>query len=139
MGIDYDNGAMVWMTTVIFTRWFQRFDTQIAQKPGQRVLLFIDGGSSYGTEVKLPILPHVRVEFLPKNTTTLVQTMNLGVIASIKKQYKQKVVEHASDLIERGKTDNIYNMYMRHWQCGFTRSGIVSKMTLSETVRGSLS
>ena len=35
--------------------------------------------------------------------------MNLSIIASVKRRYKQKVVEHAVDLIGNGQSANLYN------------------------------
>ena len=113
LGIDYDNGTKAWMTTAIFTRWLLRLDARIGETPGRRILLFIDNASSHGKEITLPRLPHVEVKFLPKNTTPILQPMDLGVIAAIKRRYKQKVVEHAVDLIDSGHCEGIYDVDMR--------------------------
>ena len=60
----------------------------------------------------MPVLPHVRVEYLPKNIRPTLQPMKHGVIACIGKCYKQKLKEHAVDLIDSSHSDSIPNVDM---------------------------
>lgn len=113
LGFDYDNGGKAWMTIAIFHRWFQRFDSYIARTPGREVILFIDNASSRGNSDNRPQLRHVRIVFLPKNTTSILQPMDQGVIASMKVPYKKKVVKRAVDLTESGVTENLYRIDLR--------------------------
>ena len=58
------------------------------------------------------------VESLPKNTTPILQPLNLGIIASIKKRYKHLIAQRAVDLVDSGHYDSIYKVDIRlagHW------------------------
>ena len=92
LGLDYENGAKAWMTTPIFVRWLHRFDAMISQTRGRKALLFIDNCSAHGTAITLPLLQNTCVEFLPKNTTSILQPLDLGVIRSLKARYKALMI-----------------------------------------------
>jgi DDE superfamily endonuclease len=48
-------------------------------------------------------LTHVKVAFLPPNTTSHLQPLDAGIIASFKNYYKRKYVRHVLELFEEGK------------------------------------
>lgn len=51
-------------------------------------------------------LTHVKVVFLPPNTTSHLQPLDAGVIASFKNHFKKKYCRHMLDLFEDGKDIN---------------------------------
>ena len=51
-------------------------------------------------------LTHVKVVFLPPNTTSHLQPLDAGVIASFKNHFKRKYCRHMLDLFEDGKDIN---------------------------------
>ena len=61
----------------------------------------------------LPILLHVQVLFLPKNTTIRLQPLDAGVIAVSKRGCRKMQVHRAVDLIESGKYDSIHDLNIR--------------------------
>ena len=85
----------------------------IGQTPGRRALLFVDNASPHRTPKNLPPLLHTHPEFLPKNTTPLLQPLDLGVIACVKNQYKSMVTKRAVNLLDAGYIDNPYKIDMR--------------------------
>ena len=53
---------------------------------------------------------NTRVKFLPKNTTALLQPLDLDKIATIKKRYKTMIAEGAADLIDARYIDTLYKI-----------------------------
>lgn len=112
-GLDYDFREKAWMNTPIFFRWLELFNASMARKPGRRVLLFVDNASVHGKKNSLPRFEHVRVVFLPKNTTSILQPLDLGVIACVKMRYKNRILNRAVDLIEGGYDGDPYRIDLR--------------------------
>ena len=93
--------------------WLRRFDERVGCIPGWKVLLFIDNASVHGSATNLPQLHNVSVEFLPPNTTPILQPMDLGVIAAAKKRYKRRVTQRAVDLMDNNYQGNPYKIDLR--------------------------
>ena len=72
-----------------------------------------DNCSAYGQVYILPELLNVYVLFLPKNTTARLQPMDAGILVGVKCRYRQFQVRRALNLIERGITNNIYDLDVR--------------------------
>ncbi|GFV63522.1 tigger transposable element-derived protein 1 [Trichonephila clavipes] len=78
-----------WMTTAIFTEWFNNcfvpeVEAYMKEKSLDfKVLLIVDNVASH------PQLehPNVQLVFLPPNTTSLIQPLDQGIIATFKKYY----------------------------------------------------
>ncbi|GES96226.1 tigger transposable element-derived protein 6-like [Rhizophagus clarus] len=51
-------------------------------------------------------LTHVEVAFLPPNTTSHLQPLDVGIIASFKNYYKRNYCHHVLELFEDGKDIN---------------------------------
>ena len=113
LGLDYESGAKAWMISAIFFVWLQRFDVVIGQAPGRRDILFVDDASSHGTPTNLPELQHTKLEFIPYNTTPLLQRLDLGMVACIKKSYKSIIANKAVNLVDSGYLDSPYKIDIR--------------------------
>ena len=110
LGLEYDYAGKAWINTTIFFRLLKRFDSNITHTPNRKVSLFIDNCTARGSTTNLPELPHVRVELLPKNTTSILQPLDQRVIACVKQRYKQLTVQRAVDMIDAGHTENLYKI-----------------------------
>ena len=55
----------------------------------------------------------MRAVFLPKRTTSVLQILDLGVIASLKKRYQQKLSQRAVELIENNHFSSIYRVDLK--------------------------
>ena len=75
--------------------------------------LFIDNASCHGTVETISILHNVRVVFLPKRTISVLQPLDLGVIACFKKHYQQKRSQRAVDLIGNNYFISIYRVDLK--------------------------
>lgn len=91
-----------WMTGKIWIEYLTWFAKEIRARHTREVLLFVDSFSSHcsglsqllSADNELPendrALRQVRVEFLPKNATSLYQPCDQGIIANLKTLYKKE-------------------------------------------------
>ncbi|GFX75635.1 tigger transposable element-derived protein 1 [Trichonephila clavipes] len=81
--------SKAWMTTAIFTEWFNNcFVPEVVAYMKEKsldfkVLLIVDNAASY------PLLehPNILLVFLPPNTKGLIRPLDQGIIATFKKYY----------------------------------------------------
>jgi hypothetical protein len=87
------------MTITIFRNWLITFDKLIRiSNPKRKVLLILDNAGCHklnGLELK-----NVEILFLPPNTTTKLQPLDAGIIASFKAKYRQKLIRFLLNNIE---------------------------------------
>ena len=76
------------MTTEIFQRCVQRLGLHIGKTYGRKALLFIENAPCHNIEEISASLRKFRVEFLPKNPTSILQPLDLGIIKRTKKELK---------------------------------------------------
>ncbi len=77
-----------WMNTMMFTRWRYRIDTRIG-------------------------INRIHIEFLAKRTTSILQPLDLGIIACLKSTYKRKLASPAVDLIKDGYSKMLYRIDLK--------------------------
>lgn len=91
-----------WMTADLFKKWFHEcFVPEVKKYMEQKglefkVLLLIDNAPSH------PVLdhPNIQVQFLPPNTTSLIQPLDQGIIATFKMYYIKQAFKYILDSIE---------------------------------------
>lgn len=107
LGISYRANQKAWMTSLIFQEWLQNFDRKmrIAER---KVLLLLDNAPSH-VVVNLE-LKNITVQFLPPNTTSVIQPMDAGIIAAMKKRYRQFHINNALLQEAEGKLQDIYKV-----------------------------
>ena len=93
------------MNQVIFFDWLLKFDAYISQTRDRTVLLLVDNASSHGDIRTLPTLQNVRFRYLPPNTTSILQTLDAGLIAALKSEYRKKIVTRSLALVEQNATE----------------------------------
>ena len=95
------------MNTVAFTQFFTEFDEDMNRHyKGQEVLLLLDNAPSHKLQEGL-VLKCTKVLFLPANTTTDLQPMDAGVIATFKKQYKKLSSRAQLQMVIKGERVSI--------------------------------
>lgn len=87
---EYRNQDRAWMTGDLFISWVRSFDKQM-QKNSRMVVLFVDNCPAHPKNI--PGLQNVRVEFLPPNSTSVLQPMDQGVIKVLKQHYRKRLVQ----------------------------------------------
>ncbi|EGZ08704.1 hypothetical protein PHYSODRAFT_318663 [Phytophthora sojae] len=89
-----------WMNTHIFHDWLRELDMCMLLA-GRRILLLVDNVSSH-TRPSIPLF-NVRLEFLPKNTTSVLQPLDQGIITCTKSKFMRIKVEDSVDKCIAGK------------------------------------
>lgn len=84
------------MTSTIFLEWLRIWDREL-QKNSRNILLLIDNCAAHP---KSMVLKNIRVEFLPPNTTSLIQPLDMGIIKNLKCFYRSKLVNHILQEVE---------------------------------------
>lgn len=82
--VRYSSNKNAWMTSVIFEEYLYEWNRKL-QDRGRNVLLFVDNCSAHPTNLQLS---NIKIEFLPPNTTSLMQPMDMGIIKNLKGFYR---------------------------------------------------
>ena len=86
--VTWVSNKKAWMTSVLFTDWITQFNKRMRHQK-RHVLLFLDNAPSHPQGLKLS---NVNVRFLPSNTTSVLQPLDLGIIKTIKSHYRTKLL-----------------------------------------------
>jgi len=81
--VDYRSNKKDWMTSSLFSEWLLNFDRKMKIE-NEKVLLFIDNCTAHNHDIELS---SNKVHFLPPNTTSILQTMDQGVIQNFKMSF----------------------------------------------------
>ena len=84
------------MTTSIFLPWLKDWISEL-QKKGRKILLLIDNATCHPTDTDFG---NITVQFLPANTTSLIQPLDKGIIKNLKVHYRGTLVGYILQLIE---------------------------------------
>ena len=98
--VTYRANSKAWMRSDIFGEWLEYINSGFRAQ-NRKILLLIDNASShfnpdkYNQETSDNLnLSHIKVHFLPPNTTAHLQPMDAGIIKSFKAIYKQHYIRH---------------------------------------------
>ena len=87
--VTYRNNTKSWMTGMLFTEWVHNLDDMM-QHQDRKILLVIDNCPAHPD---ISDLKNVTLEFLPPNTTSMTQPMDMGVIKSLKHHYRKALAK----------------------------------------------
>ena len=87
--ITYCSNQNAWMTRIIFQEWVSKWDS-VLRENCRKILLLLDNCPAHP---RISTLTNIRLEFLPANTTSLIQPLDQGVIKNLKCFYRQEVVQ----------------------------------------------
>ena len=96
--VTYRWNTKAWMTGVIFMEWISEWDREL-REAGCRILLLVDNCSAHPA---LDTLTNIHLEFLPLNTTSMIQPMDQGVIRNLKVNYRKQLISLTLSPIEEG-------------------------------------
>ncbi|GES82215.1 tigger transposable element-derived protein 6-like [Rhizophagus clarus] len=123
----YYANSKAWMRSDIFGEWLEYINNKFRTQ-NRKILLLIDNASSHfnpddhnnrvteHTNDNLN-LSHVRVHFLPPNTTAHLQPMDAGIIKSFKAIYKQHYIRHIIHQFEANVNLKRYSNYCNFQFC----------------------
>ncbi|XP_060872747.1 tigger transposable element-derived protein 6-like [Metopolophium dirhodum] len=93
--VEYHANKNAWMTSAIFTDWLQRWDSEL-NKTKKAICLVLDNCTAHPNIS----LKNIKLEFLPPNTTSLIQPLDMGVIQNLKVKYRATLVNYILEKIE---------------------------------------
>jgi hypothetical protein len=107
--VQYRWNKSKWMTGLVMEEYLRWLDNKMRAQ-GRKILLLLDNFSGHELGVQLvgglQGLSHVRIEWLPPNTTSHWQPLDQGIIASFKLQYRRQWVSYMLRQYEAGKNPN---------------------------------
>lgn len=89
--VKYDANANAWMTSSIFCDWLNAFDDDM-KRQCRKVIVVVDNCSAHPNDADKN-LQHVKLVFLPPNTTSCIQPCDMGIIRNLKAYYRRRVLE----------------------------------------------
>lgn len=108
--IDYYNQSNAWMNSKIFAEIVKKFNEEMKKK-NKNVILFMDSVRSHVQEWDLS---NVKVKYFPKNTTSVSQPLDQGIIRSFKANYRKSIIcrlinDYEDDLEVTGRNINLFD------------------------------
>ncbi|KAI6658851.1 Tigger transposable element-derived protein 4-like isoform X4 [Oopsacas minuta] len=85
--IRYEATKNAWMTGFIFEKWIRRWDSSLRMNK-RNICLLVDNCSAHPKSVSLT---DICLKFLPANTASIMQPMDMGVIKNWKAHYKSRL------------------------------------------------
>lgn len=107
-----------WVTSTLFEDWFYNCFVVEVRKYLERknvafkVLLLVDNAP--GHPQTLAKEPNVEVMFLPPNTTSLLQPMDQGIIATFKSYYTRRSFSHILQALEKDPALSVKDCWSRY-------------------------
>ena len=99
-GVHYFANVKAWMTTEIMQEVLRILDKKMIAK-GRKVLLFLDIAPSH-SDIFQEGLKNIKLEFLPKNTTSRLQPYDAGIIKNFKHKYRKLLICYILTHIDTG-------------------------------------
>jgi len=87
--LDYYANKKSWMTSAIFNLWLMKLDKKMDSKK-RKILLFIDNCTAHNLTSTFNA---IKVQFLPPNTTSVLQPLDQGIINNFKIFYRKEMVK----------------------------------------------
>lgn len=94
--LEYHANKNAWMTSEIFRKWLTSWDAEL-QVQQRKIMLLVDNCAAHP---HLDNLQNIKLEFLPSNTTSLVQPLDMGIIKNLKTLYRGKLVNYIVESID---------------------------------------
>ncbi|XP_065282735.2 tigger transposable element-derived protein 4-like [Dermacentor albipictus] len=99
----YEANKKAWVTQQLFESYVRRLDRKF-ELQNRRVVLCIDNCAAHG---HIKNLKAVQLEFMPPNTTAVLQPMDQGVIRNLKLLYRSRVLNRMVLCAENAKGYNV--------------------------------
>jgi hypothetical protein len=114
--VYWESSKKAWMTGYVFLQWIKKVN-QVMKSQKRKLLLFLDNATSHSDSLKLS---NVTLRFLPPNTTSKLQPLELGIIRAFKARYRKHMLKHliakidmCDDKISLTKEKNVLDAI--HW------------------------
>uniref|UniRef100_H3AIL0 HTH CENPB-type domain-containing protein n=1 Tax=Latimeria chalumnae TaxID=7897 RepID=H3AIL0_LATCH len=92
----------------IFEKWLHSFNNTMKER-NKKVLLLMDNATCHDVTLHLS---HVKIEFLPPNTTSIIQPLDQGIIHSTKRHYKKHFL-HRLVSVSDSNDENMVSKFVK--------------------------
>ena len=99
--IIYCANRNAWMTSLIFQQWIMDWDVTLIREK-RKILVLVDNCPAHPN---IKSLKNIRLEFLPPNTTSLIQPLGQGVIKNLKTFYRKELVQKIISAVDDNLVD----------------------------------
>lgn len=106
--VKYVANKKAWITRAIITDWVVAFDRDM-KRQGRKVCLLLDNCSAH--RIDDVVLTNTEVKYFPPNCTSLIQPLDQGVIVSLKRAYRSRLMQRILLNIETGRETRV-DLYM---------------------------
>jgi hypothetical protein len=115
---EWHHNKKAWMTRDIFEDYLSEFN-EILVAQNRNIYLFMDNVS---THHKVSEYSNIKIDYLPKNTTSATQPLDQGIIKVVKNSYRSLLTQH------------LYNEYLRYTEEGvpFTMTKVLKNITVTQ-------
>ena len=90
-GIYYYSNPKAWMTTEIMTSVLGKINRQM-EVAKRKSILFMDNAPCHPESLS-ERYSNIKVVFLPKNTTSMLQPLDAGIVRNVKLKYRKKLLK----------------------------------------------
>lgn len=121
LGSDHHANEKVCMTRILSFDCLKRFDCFIDMKNVKKMLLLLGNFLAHGNNDVLPSIRNVTVRFLPPSAISHILPCDAGMLACVKRLYKNHLLKRVLDNIGRNCSD-IYSeniLTALQWVTGF--------------------
>lgn len=95
--VDYCANSNAWMTSIIFTDFLKQWDKKLEKR---KILLLLNNCTAHPNIT----LNNITLMFLPVNTTSIVQPLDVGIINTVKTNYRKLMHSY---IVNNVRTGNI--------------------------------
>jgi hypothetical protein len=96
--LQYHSNRKAWMTREIWTKIINWFDKMMVEQ-GRNVVMFVDNATCHRLESQIEPR-NTTIRFLPVNTTSVIQPLDMGIIRSFKAKYLDMITRKRLALME---------------------------------------
>lgn len=97
--VVYEANRTAWMTGNICYEYFAKLDERMTSE-GRKILMMMDSCPAHPKE-ELKKLKSIKFMYFPKNSTSRLQPLDLGIIKNVKLHYKNRLVESMIEHLDR--------------------------------------
>lgn len=102
--VEYTSNSRAWMTSDIFSNWLAKLNRKMSREK-RKILMIIDNCPAHS---HIPTLSSIQIQFLPPNTTSKLQPLDLGIIQNFKVFYRTEIIKKMlAELDETNSYENI--------------------------------
>ena len=98
--VDYHANSSSWMTSFIFYKFIEQWNKDLTIQK-RKICLLIDNASPH--KIEMDKFSNIKIYFLPKNTTSILQPLDAGIIYSFKSWYKKLLLRKLDDYFNETK------------------------------------